>query len=218
MARRGDPVALQDILIVAYYDLGALILVNLIWFLLTLPVITAVPALGGLYYATNHHVHHKSADWRTFVEGFRAHFWLSWRWGLLNAASFGILAGGVWFYGSTETAWARWVQAVLVGIAMLWALIQVYTFPLLLEQRDRRLRVAMRNSLVMLVRLPLPTVANAIIIAALVLFSTWAFRPAWIFLTGSLCAYLANRAVIEAIKQLGAHASSPEPASRDTVS
>ena len=62
-----------------------LILVNVIWFLFSVPLITAVPALGGLFYATNRMAHGSTGDWRVFWQGFRENFRLSWRWGLVNA-------------------------------------------------------------------------------------------------------------------------------------
>lgn len=202
MPRRGDVGTFQDILLGAYYDLISLILVNIIWFLLTLPVVTAIPALGGLYYATNRLAHQTPADWRTFLEGFRAHFWLSWRWGLMNVAGFGILGSSLWFYSQVEAGWAGWVHALMIGLLLWWFMIQVLTYPFLLEQTDRRLPVALRNSLVMLVRRPLFTVLTGTSIGALILLSVYLMRPAWIFLTGSLCAYLANRAVISTISKM----------------
>lgn len=202
MPRRGDAGTFQDILLGAYYDLISLILVNIIWFLLTLPVVTAIPALGGLYYATNRLAHQTPADWRTFLEGFRAHFWLSWRWGLMNVASFGILGSSLWFYSQVEAAWAGWVRTLMIGLLLWWFIIQVLTYPFLLEQTDRRLPVALRNSLVMLVRRPLFTVLTGTSIGVLILLSVYLMRPAWIFLTGSLCAYLANRAVISTISKM----------------
>lgn len=202
MSRRGDVGTFQDILFGAYYDLISLILVNLIWFLLTLPVVTAIPALGGLYYATNRLAHRTPADWRTFLEGFRAHFWLSWRWGLMNVVSFGILGSSLWFYSQVEAGWAGWLHALIIGLLLWWFMIQVLTYPFLLEQTDRRLSVALRNSLVMLVRRPLFTVLTGTSIGVLILLSVYLMRPAWIFLTGSLCTYLANRAVISTISKM----------------
>lgn len=202
MPRRGDVGTFQDILLGAYYDLISLILVNIIWFLLTLPVVTAIPALGGLYYATNRLAHQTPADWRIFLEGFRAHFWLSWRWGLMNVAGFGILGSSLWFYSQVEAGWAVWAHALMIGLLLWWFMIQVLTYPFLLEQTDRRLPVALRNSLVMLVRRPLFTVLTGTSIGALILLSVYLMRPAWIFLTGSLCTYLANRAVISTISKM----------------
>lgn len=207
MPRRVDQGAFQDILIGAYYDLISLILVNIIWFLFTVPIITAIPALGGLYHATNRLAHQTPADWRTFWQGFREHFWLSWRWGLLNAAVFGVLGSSLWFYAHVDADWANWVYFVVLGMLIWWAILQLFTYPLLLEQSDRRLQVAVRNSLVMLLRRPLFTASAGAGIVALILFSVYIMRPAWIFITGSLCAYLANRAVLDTIRAQSAGTS-----------
>ncbi|GIV81061.1 MAG: hypothetical protein KatS3mg051_0415 [Anaerolineae bacterium] len=202
MPRHRDTGTFQDILLGAYYDLISLILVNIIWFLLTVPVITAIPALGGLYYATNRLAHQSAADWRTFLEGFRTHFWLSWRWGLLNLASLSIIGSSLWFYSQVDTVWAGWMHTLMIGVLLWWTLIQLLTYPFLLEQSDRRLRVAIRNSLVMLLRRPLFTVFTGISIGVLILVSIYLVLPAWTFVTGSLCTYLANRAVISTINSM----------------
>lgn len=202
MPRRRSGSPFQELLLGAYYDLISLILVNIIWFLLTLPIVTAIPAIGGLYYATNRLAHQSTADWRTFLEGFRTHFWLSWRWGLLNLAAFGIIGSSLWFYSQVDTVWAAWVHTLMIGVFLWWTLIQILTYPFLLEQSDRRLRVAIHNSLVMLLRRPVFTVLTGISIGVLMLLSIYLLLPAWIFFTGSFCAYLANRAVISTINTM----------------
>lgn len=150
----------------------------------------------------NRLAHQQPADWRTFFEGFRAHFWLSWRWGLMNVGGFGFLGNGLWFYSRVETAWANWVHAILLGMLILWAILQLFTYPLLLEQEDRRPQTAVRNSLVILVRRPLVMLGTSAGLIALILLSVSVFLPAWFLITGSLCAYVANRAVVDTIQRI----------------
>lgn len=197
----------RDALLIALDTLVSLVLINLLWVVLTLPVITALPALGGLYTATNALAHQRPGDWRTFWEGFRAHFWLSWRWGLLVLTGGAVLGAGVWFYAQVQAAWAGLGYGFLLTLLVLWAIVHLFTFPLLLEQSDRRLRTALRNSLVILARRPLFTLAMSATIIVLILFSTYWFLPAWFLITGSACTYLANRTVVEAIQQFRAPGS-----------
>jgi len=193
---------IREALADAYYDSIPLITINLLWFLLTLLLVTAPPAAAGLYYATNRLAHRRSANWRTFFEGFRAHFWLGWRWVLTNLLVLAVLLGDAWFYGRMGWGWGEWVQGFLVGLAILWGLLQIYTFPLLLEQQERRMLVAVRNSAVLYLRRPLFSIGLALVVILLIGLSTWLLPPCWLFFTASLSAFLANRGTIVLIESL----------------
>ncbi len=193
---------LQDELWIGYYRAIDLILLNLIWFVASVPLITAVPALGALFYATNQMVHTGSGNWRSFIEGFRQHFWMSWRWGLINAAVLGFLILSLWFYGHVDSPWAGAIRLIVIGLLVLWIELQLFTFPLLLEQADQRFVVALRNSGVFFLRWPGAAVGVSLLIALVALPSVLIFPPAWIFISASLCTYLSNRAVIQAIQRI----------------
>ncbi len=202
MPQKNTQEVLQDELWIAYYRSIDLILLNLIWFAASVPIITAVPALGALFYATNQMVHTGSGNWRSFREGFRRYFWLSWRWSLINAAVLGFLVFAAWFYGQIEAPWAAAVQAGLIGLLAVWIELQLFTFPLLLEQADQRFMVALRNSGVIFVRWPWMALGASLQIAMVALPSIFIFPPAWIFISASLCGYLSNRAVLQSILKI----------------
>lgn len=179
-----------------------LITANVVWFILSIPLITLIPATGGLYHAMNRIAHGRVGNWRTVWEGFRLHFWLSWRWGLTNLVVFGVLWVNVSFYREVDAAWAVWVRMGMLFLFVLWGVLQLYTFPLLLEQKDRRIRTAVRNSLVLLLRRPAQTFGWAVAVFVLALGSSTFFPAAWIVLTASVCLYLSNRATLEGIARI----------------
>jgi uncharacterized membrane protein YesL len=193
--------SLKEIFLDAYYDSIPLITLNLAWLLLSLPLVTAFPAAAGLYYATNQLAHQKSAGWETFIDGFRRYFWIGWRWGLLNLGALALLGVNIAFYAGLDAAWAPLLQGVFVSLSILWLLLQLYTFPLLLEQETPRLRTALYNSLVILARSPLPSLGLAALLIAICLLSTLLFFL-WFVLTVSLSAYLCNRATLRAIQKI----------------
>lgn len=201
MHRRGNWDELRDSLYDAYINSISLITINIVWFMLMLPVITVFPALAGLYYATNHMAHDRTADWHTFFEGFRQNLWLSYRWGLMNLVAFVLLGSSVVFYAELQEPWAVLVRPVVMMFLIIWTLLQIYTFPLLLEQEDQRLITALRNSGVIWLKRPLFSLGTAVLLVLIAVIST-ILGPAWIFITGSLCAYLANRAVVGSIAQI----------------
>lgn len=197
-----EKITFRESLINIYYDLVPLVSLNIIWFLLTLPIVTAFPAAAGLYYATNQLAHQKGAGWKTFFDGFRIHFWLSWRWGLLNAIILIVLVSNIVFYGQLEAEWSVWLRGVIIGLSILWGIIQLYTFPFLLEQEKQRLSTALRNSIVLLATRPAPVLSVAFLSLVLAVLSTVIVLPAWFFFTASLSVYLANKVVIDSVKKL----------------
>lgn len=202
MARRRSTEVLQDELWIAYYRAIDLILLNLIWFVATVPIITAIPAWGALFYTANQMIHTGSGHWRTFADGFRRCFWLSWRWGLFNAGVIGLLLVSLWFYGGVDSPLAPVLRLAMAGLLTAWILLQWFTLPLLLEQVDQRFVVALRNSLVLVLRRPWGALGTWLQIAVVVLPSLYVFPPAWVFITASLCAFLANRTVVKSIEAL----------------
>ncbi len=193
---------LQDQFWNAYYDTIDLILINLTWFLCSVPLITAIPALGGLFHATNRLAHGSGGNWRVFWEGFRQHFWLSWRWGLINAAVFIVLGVSHEFYSQLEIPALNWIRWPILIAGAIWAELQLFTFPLLLEQTDRRFLVATRNSAVMFLRCPGLALSALVPVLLIGAVSLLVFLPAWVVISASLCAYLANRAVVKTIERL----------------
>ena len=190
-------------LVDAYYDFSLLMTLNLLWLAASLPVLTLPPALFGLQYAAYQMVHERRAvsAWGTFFEGFRSYFWLSWRWALLNLLMLAMLSANYLFYGQFSTDWVPWVQGIFIGLATLWTLIQITTLPLLMEQQERRVWTALRNSLVLFARRPGFSLVLCLSIGLLAVISTIFMLP-WILFTISLISYVANRCTAYLVRQL----------------
>ncbi len=193
---------LRERLVDAYLATIPIVTLNLIWFLASLPLVTALPAAGGLFYATNRLAHGHSASWRTFVEGFRRYFWQSWAWGILNLLVSAILVANWVFYSAAQSDWTTPVHAVIALLALVWLAVQINAFPLLIEQEHPHLRLAFRNSVVILIKRPFSSLGAALVIAVIALISSLIIQPAWIFVSAGTCAYLANRAALGAIARI----------------
>jgi uncharacterized membrane protein YesL len=195
---------IRQALLEAYDDFARLVVFNLLWLLLSLPLVTAPPAAAGLYHATRELALRRPVDWHTFFEGFRQHFWLSWRWGLPNLLVAGVLGFNAWFYGQLQQPWTPLVQGALLGLFVLWLLLQLYTFPLLLAQQDRRLRVALRNSLVLYLKYPGFSLVLVGFTALLAALSTLLQLP-WALISASLLAYVTHFCIFFLLKDDGAN-------------
>ena len=186
----------------AWHYLWELLVFNLLWLILSIPLITAPPALAGLYYATNQLAHEREVNWRAFFEGFRLHFWLGWRWSGLNLLVVVLAFSNYIFYDRLQTSWSAWAQGGILGLLFMWSLLQIFTFPLLLEQSQRKLSIALRNSLVMYLKFPGFSLGMALFILVVAyLLSRFAW-PTWLVLNASLFAYMSNRTTVHLIELL----------------
>jgi uncharacterized membrane protein YesL len=192
----------------AYDDFFKLVVLNLLWVVTTLPVVTAPAAIAGLYYAANQMARHEEVDWRTFFEGFRRYWGMGLRWSLLNLLALALMLYNYWFYGQFPAGWAPWVRGLVLGILVLWLMLQAYTFPLLLEQKDRKMYTALRNSMVLYLKRPALALGTALLLAVLVALSTLLIVP-WLLFTASTCVYLATRVAVFVVDELSAAATSP---------
>lgn len=181
--------------------LANLLTANLLWVFFTLLVVTAPGAAAGLFYATNRMAHDRSVSWRTFFEGFRLLFWLSWRWTLLNLLAMSVFYANIRFYGRMEAGWAPWVQGLFLGLAVLWFLLQMYTFPILLEGEDGRLVTALRNSVLLFAKRPLFSLGIALLMTVIAVLSTLIQIP-WVLITVSFYGFLLNRATLYFLNRL----------------
>lgn len=193
---------LREQLFDAYVAFIPVITLNLLWFVVSLPLVTAIPATGGLFYATNKLAHGRNADWRTFFEGFRLHFWRSWVVGLANLLLALVFAVNFIFYSWNDSNWVYFARAVVIVVALFWLAIQIYLFPLLMEQEKPHLRLALRNSGVILLKRPLFTLGATLLVGLIIVLSTFVIQPAWIFISASGCAFLANQATLYAIAKI----------------
>ncbi len=176
-------------------------MVNVLWVVFTLPIVTAPAAAAGLTYVTHQMVYGERVSWRTFFEGFRQYWWPASRWAVLNVFVLLTLAGSYIFYGRMQQSWADFLQACLPMLLVTWLLLQVFVLPLMLEMERPRVREALRLSAFIYLRLPGCCFALAVMLAALSLLSTVLALP-WVLFTGSLCALLANRVAANGLANL----------------
>ncbi len=138
-----------------YPDLVRMIVLNLLWVVCSLPIITIPAATGGLAYATHTLIYDEPEySWKLFFIGFRKTFWWIWRWVLPNLLiPFIFLFNIIFFQSSSE-----WINIIVrAGNILLlvgWAFLQTFTLPVLFEQEKQRMVFALRNSFAIFVHLP----------------------------------------------------------------
>jgi uncharacterized membrane protein YesL len=200
---------LKEALLDAWDALIPLVGINLVWFILTILVVTAFPAFGGLYYATNRIAHGEMADMRIFFDGFKTHFWTSMKWGFLNLVVYFMLTMNIWFYGQFEGFGYVILQSLFFSAILIYTCMQLYTFPFLLEQDEPSLKIAIRNSFAAFVRFMGRSFGLLFFFLILSIASTL-LPPLWLLITMSVIVYFGNWNTLVVIQKLKALETSDE--------
>ena len=120
------------------YDyLGTLIVVNILWILCALPLVTLPIAMVGLFRVTNRIAAYEETGVRDFFIGTRQDIWRSLRLCSVISGALLLLAVNILFYLRLMALWP-WTGAVLSG-AVIWigvfvGLLSLYCFPLLVQK------------------------------------------------------------------------------------
>jgi uncharacterized membrane protein YesL len=178
------------------YDFGELMVSNILWLLLCLPIITIPPAFAGLYYSTSKLAQQETSSRKTFFEGFRKYFRSSYYWFFLNLIVVGLLFINIEFsIQFPEVMWLQFFRRVYLVSLSVWMLLQIYTFPLLIHQEKPRLLLALRNSVILWSKHILFSLLLSFIIILLLVINLYLY-PLWFIITASLITYLANLGVV----------------------
>jgi uncharacterized membrane protein YesL len=204
----------KDAVIDAWDALIPLVVLNVAWLLLSVLIVTAIPAFGALFYATNRISHGESVGIKSFFDGFKDQFWTSWKWGIFALLVIGLTILNVWFYGQFDGVGYVIIQSLFFSFLIMFAMMQIYMYPFLLEQEEPSLKTAIRNSFVGFGRNLGRSVGLFFFFIILAVVSTL-LPPLWILLTVSVFAYFSNWQTLEVIKEMKKEALelSPRPES-----
>ena len=185
-----------------WYDLINLALVSIVWALCWLTVVLGPPATLGLYYVANRLVHGQSLGLSGLIEGVKRYFLKGWIWALLNLAAFLVLSVSFAFYGQIDAIWARLLQASVLTVGLVWLASQFYFPAYLMEQEEKRVKLALRNGLLTALASPGYTLVVAVLTALLTVIGFGLVFPVAIGIP-ALTALMVNRALLERLETFG---------------
>lgn len=148
-------------------ELYSIAMINLVWlFAWAIPVglasATGLPAViipasllslgafavttAGVYYATNRVAHGKTFHFSDFIEGIKLYWWRSLIWLVATAVVAYLAYLNLVFYPSTfEGNWVIFVSGFWIAVIAFWLVMQLYFWPLLIEQENPKMLLAWRN-------------------------------------------------------------------------
>jgi hypothetical protein len=137
-----------------YDELFVLVTLNLAWFLLQIPIVTAPAATAAMYVVAKKVVDKDYLEIRTILAELQRMFLPGLAWGFANLLMIGVIvinfisyqdASG-WTWGVLRTVWGL--------VALLWLGANLFYWPFWLVQTDRRLITTFRNSFILLLKKP----------------------------------------------------------------
>ncbi|MFQ5419692.1 MAG: hypothetical protein ACE5EY_04945 [Anaerolineae bacterium] len=161
-----------------------MILLNILWLLLQVPIVTGPPATAVLY--TIAQCIHEDEYWemQELWPLLRKLFWPAWRWALPNGLF--LLAIGGNFYAYQNAGGAGWLFLRLVWGALLaaWLALNLFYWPFWLNQEDKSLRATYANCGRVFLLNPLPAINRGAFCVALMAASVLITVP---LAAGAVC-------------------------------
>ena len=191
-------------------ELMLLILFNLFWLALQIPIITGPPATAAMYAIARQLADGEFIEPRHGWDALRQMFAPAWVWGAINLLIVGVLVVNFRLY-QPATGWL-WTALRLVwgAIALGWFAANLFYWPFWLAQEKKSPQLTFRNSFLFLAKKPALALSLTLISALLIIVSLLTTLPlaaalmAWLALAGVL-------AVDEALKPKAEHAISQTP-------
>lgn len=132
----------------SYDHLGLLVLANLLWVALSIPVVTAPAATAALFHVARRIANQEDVSVRDFLAGFRLHFFPALKIGAFDAVTGVLLWINFDFYahlGGRAALVGALLAAAMIWIAAFLVFMHAHVFALVVEG-ERSLRVTLRRA------------------------------------------------------------------------
>jgi hypothetical protein len=178
-------------------ELFQLAIVNLVWLFTSLTIVLFPVSLSGVYYVANRVAHGKTFGFGHFIEGVKKFWWRSLLWFLANILMVVLIYTNLVFYPNAfQGAW--WSVALggfWIALFAFWLTMQLYFWPLLIEQETPQMLLAWRNSAYLVLANPFYALFMISFTLLLVVVSVALTLPL-LFVGMSIVALLGNNAVL----------------------
>lgn len=185
--------AFQDV----WRQLWTILIVHLIFLFGNILIVAGPPVTVAMFFYGNRIAHGEMADERDFLHAIRSYWGPAWRWGFLNLAVIGLLAGDYFLTGKyvNNASAAYWFQGLYLVLLLFWLMIQIFALPFLFEQEQPSVLQALRNSLVFIRRNLIFVVVLGILLGLSLTLGILAFMLTFV-VGGALIAIAGNHAVL----------------------
>lgn len=145
--------------------MGIMVTANLLWLLLSLPIVTWPAATAGLFALVRQVVQEelgeapRDARLADFWAGFRQHGLRGTLLALLDLAGLTAIVVALAFYLQSPAEPLRWLSGPIAMIGLVWLMAQIYLFPLLIQRATSSPLEVLREALLTVIRYPLSSLS-----------------------------------------------------------
>jgi uncharacterized membrane protein YesL len=186
----------------SYDNLGRLIFYNLLWFVLSLPIVTLPAATAALFYVTNQMVTQKGLEVKDFFRAFKRYFFKSLLLFLIVVAVSFILYQDFRFF-ITDRMGKNWLSFLGAGISfwmiVFWFLMQIYLIPFFVSRNSSVFQTLKYSALLVLVN-PLRTFFVLLFILVIIVLSVISAAGV-VFLMMGLTSIMQHNLLVEVIRK-----------------
>ena len=172
-----------------FHRIGLLLVVNMLWWLFSLPLLTWPPATAGLFYVTQRLTDvnlSEQTTWRHFFSGARMYWRSSWLLAAVNLAVIAIISLNLLFYLNRSQVIWRSIAGPVFLILLFWVAIQLYLFPILLAQKRGGIKLMFKNACILSIQNMGFTVVLGLLLLSVILISTTLAGPVFLILISFL--------------------------------
>ena len=192
----------------AWEDLFLCVFLSIAWWIGTFLVVTASPVTMGAQHVANRLANYKRADSSFFWEGARKNIGRGWLLFLVNILLPAAFLFNIWFYFNSRGYFQ------LIGVLWIWLfvfslMIGQYVFPLLWQQDEPKLGLALRNAALLALQNPLYSLLILLFQLVLLVVSFALTLPA-VLLAPALIALTGNFALCGLLQEAGLAPPPPE--------
>jgi hypothetical protein len=160
-------------------------------------------AIAGMFCVTNRTAHGKAVHLSDLFDGIKRFWWRSWVWFLITAAALFLVIWSLLFYTGLVGGYFKFlIGGFWLAVALVWVLMQVYFWPLMIEQSKPNILRAWRNSFILVVREPLFVLALLICMVAITALSI-PFAVMFMIIYMALISLIANNAALALLAKSG---------------
>lgn len=193
-----------------YEELFVSVGVSLLWWLGVLLVVTAAPATMGLNAVANRIANYRRTGTEFFWSAARSNILRSWLLfgGMLVA--FILIVVNIYWY-SAFAGWPRLFTVAWLWVLLLFCMVGQYLFPLLNQQVEPDIKMALRNAGLLVMRSPLYSALALLFQLVLVAISVFLVAPVLLLLP-ALIALAQNFMLTGLLQEMGMADPPPAPA------
>lgn len=180
-----------------WQELWTILIVHLLFLIGLVLIIPGPPVFLALFFYGNLIARGETATEQDFLRAVREYWVPAWRWGLLNLAVVGLLAGDYYLTGKIipNSSLLPYLQGFYAVLLAGWLLVQLFALPFLFEQQEPLVLQALQNAARFIRKNFILSVVLALLLVISLAVGALAFMLTFVF-GGAFLAFAGNHAVL----------------------